>query len=337
MDFPSKYVFHDEYFIDEERCGFMISECMKRYWAASLHSLEIFDDICRRHGLKYWAACGTMLGAVRHKGFIPWDDDIDIGMLREDYNEFLRIAPSEFPAEYVVSCMDNPPKHSYNGTAVVNSMAAVSFDERILKEYYYCPFPVGFDVYPYDFVPNDRNDRDSWRGRYLKILLAFKYLNERSVDDEDARKLFIELGVDPLEAWENGELTREHLFYLAESIAGKYGPECGSYVNRFIFLAIHNSFPALKKEWYSELIELPFETGTIPTIRNVEDAVRICFGENWMMPIQGTMSHDYPIYKRDIRYMIGFLEKGGIKLSYLPSQLHYIVREADRLGIPYNH
>ena len=51
MDFPVKYRFTDEYFRDEERCGFMVSECMKRYWAASLHSLEIFDDICSRYGI----------------------------------------------------------------------------------------------------------------------------------------------------------------------------------------------------------------------------------------------------------------------------------------------
>lgn len=336
MDYPIKYRFTDEYFRDEERCGFMVSECMKRYWAASLHSLEIFDDICRRHGLKYWAACGTMLGAIRHKGFIPWDDDLDIGMLRDDFNEFLRIANDELPPEYSVSFRDDPPKHSYNGIAVINSLRAVSFDEKVLNEYYYCPFPVGLDVYPYDYVPDDRNERDIWRGEYLKILLAFKYLDEGSTADGDACNALTKLGFDPTNVWENKETVRDRLLEMAENIAGRNAPGCGLYVNRLIFLAMHNSYPPLKKEWYEDMIELPFETGTIPAIRNIEDAVLTTFGANWITPVHGTMSHNYPLYRRDIRYMIGFLEKGGLKLSYLPPQLQYIVREADRLGIEHS-
>ena len=337
MEYPVKYRFTDNYFSDEIRCGFMVSECMKRYWAASLHSLEIFDDICRRHGLKYWAACGTMLGAIRHKGFIPWDDDLDIGMLRDDFNEFLKIVSDELPPEYVVSFRDDPPKHSYNGIAVVNSLKAVSFDERILKEYYYCPFPVGFDLYPYDYVPDDKDIRNAWRSEYLKVLLAFKYLDEGENSVKDANKIFSELGLDTGGGLNTTDYLRTRLLDKAEKIASRNLPECASYVNRFVFLALHDSFPPLKKEWYSDIVELPFETGTIPALRNIEDAVRICFGENWMNPIQGTMSHNYPIYKRDIQYMIGFLEKGGMKISYLPPQLQYIIKEADRLEIPYNH
>lgn len=335
MSFPVKYKFTEDYFRDENRNGFAVSECMKRYWAASLHSLEIFDDICKRHGLKYWADCGTMLGAVRHKGFIPWDDDIDIGMLREDYNEFLKIAPYELPPEYVVSFRDDPPRHEYNGIAVVNSLRAVSFDERVLREYYYCPFPVGFDLYPYDNVPDDEEKRDIWRGRYLKLLLAIKLLKERPEGDEETCRVLRELGFDPAGAWRDSQNVRDRLCDLAEQVAGENSADCGAFVSRFIFLATRRFFPKLEKEWYKDFAEIPFETGSVPVPGNIFEAVRLTFGEGWMEPRMGTMSHNYPLYKRDIRYMIGFLEKGGLKLSYLPPQLQYIVREADALGIEY--
>ncbi len=62
-----------------------------------LRNLRIVDNICRRHELRYWLCSGTLLGAVRHQGFIPWDDDIDIAMPREDYEKFLAIAADELP------------------------------------------------------------------------------------------------------------------------------------------------------------------------------------------------------------------------------------------------
>ena len=68
----------EDFFKDEEKSGFMVGSLMKRCWGAQLQVLQEFDKVCSRHGLKWFAFCGTLLGAVRHKGFIPWDDDIDV-------------------------------------------------------------------------------------------------------------------------------------------------------------------------------------------------------------------------------------------------------------------
>lgn len=72
---------------------------------AQLRMLDILveiDKICRKHNIPYWVDYGTLLGAVRHSGFIPWDDDLDISMMKEDYKRFLAVAQQELPDQFVV-------------------------------------------------------------------------------------------------------------------------------------------------------------------------------------------------------------------------------------------
>ena len=98
-------IFKEDFFLKETRCGFEISEMMKRAWSAELEVLEIVVDICNRNKLQYFADWGTLLGAVRHQGFIPWDDDIDICLKREDYNQLIQILPQELPYGMVMTGM----------------------------------------------------------------------------------------------------------------------------------------------------------------------------------------------------------------------------------------
>ncbi len=64
-----------------------------------LRILLVFDRICKAHNLEYWLDWGTLLGAVRHKGFIPWDDDLDVAMMPEDFKAFCKIAARELPED----------------------------------------------------------------------------------------------------------------------------------------------------------------------------------------------------------------------------------------------
>ena len=73
---------------------------LRKLQMVTLDIIKLFADICEKHNLKYFMVGGTMLGAIRHKGFIPWDDDVDMGMPRPDYERFMKIVHKELPEGY---------------------------------------------------------------------------------------------------------------------------------------------------------------------------------------------------------------------------------------------
>ncbi|MEF9917337.1 MAG: LicD family protein [Lachnospiraceae bacterium] len=92
---------------DEIMCGYTVTQKMKRIWAVQLDMLKVFKDFCEKHNLRYYMWSGTLLGAVRHQGFIPWDDDVDVVMPREDYIRFQKLAVEELPFPYHLQTNEN--------------------------------------------------------------------------------------------------------------------------------------------------------------------------------------------------------------------------------------
>lgn len=90
---------------------------------AQLRMLDILievDKICKKHNIPYWIDYGTLLGAVRHGGFIPWDDDLDISMMKEDYDRFLSIAPKELSEQFVVQNLSTEKYYPLTFTKIVD-------------------------------------------------------------------------------------------------------------------------------------------------------------------------------------------------------------------------
>lgn len=141
-----------------------------------LEMLKDIDALCQKHGIRYWLTGGSALGAVRHKGFIPWDDDADIGMLREDYEKFQKVV-HELNERYVVQCFETHPEYN----VLVPPM-------KIRKKHTYCveynallknkckdSDGLFIDVFVLDHVSENKLKDFTWRMRngILMVLIAF--------------------------------------------------------------------------------------------------------------------------------------------------------------------
>jgi lipopolysaccharide cholinephosphotransferase len=86
---------------------------LRRMQLKMLEILDVFDHICRKHNIHYWLACGTLLGARRHGGFIPWDDDLDVYILQTDYKKLVSVLKEELPENLKVQTRETDKNYWY--------------------------------------------------------------------------------------------------------------------------------------------------------------------------------------------------------------------------------
>ncbi len=135
--------------------------------------LSAIDEFCQKQKIKYSLACGSLLGAIRHNGYIPWDDDIDIYLEREDYNRLVNEFPSTYKKRYQIISLENHHKW--------NRPYAKAYDNRtVFKEKTTSPINIGIniDIYPVDKVPNDISqwERYNKKRRFFQNLFSAKFI-----------------------------------------------------------------------------------------------------------------------------------------------------------------
>ena len=116
-----------------------------------LENLRMLMEICEKNHLRYYLIGGSLLGAMRHKGFIPWDDDIDVGLPRPDYNRFVQIAKGYLPAHMDVKTMTSDPNYKCYFTRLINNKKKIYWDHG----QYTAVIGVWMDVFPLDGLPEN--------------------------------------------------------------------------------------------------------------------------------------------------------------------------------------
>ena len=152
-----------------------------------LEVMVTVDTFCRQHSINYYMIGGTILGAVRHKGFIPWDDDIDIGMLREDYERFLVLA-KDYQWEYELKNYRSAKNCDYvitrlfiPNTYIDNpALSKTKIDKRLY-----------FDIFPLDYASGDLKHQMKQSKRLVKLKKTVAYIDVKANSKNSKTEIFI--------------------------------------------------------------------------------------------------------------------------------------------------
>lgn len=233
--------------------------------------LDAVDKFCLSHDIRYSLACGSLIGAVRHGGFIPWDDDIDIHMLREDYVKFEKEFPEILDRKYKLMSL-------HRNANWPNLFAKVYDDRTIVKEKIIkCePLGINIDIFPVDEVPDEEH---TWQ----------EFNKKRWNDLEKTRHYFRAITMHrPI--WENIAIALLRFRYIGfnphafgierEKYAMQYNGKGFQRVYITSYGQIGKPFP---KKLFNELIDIPFEDRHYKAFKDYDTYLSAIFGD-YMTP-----------------------------------------------------
>lgn len=330
----------ETFLFDEVRCGFVVPAAIKQAWAAELEVLMEIDRVCRLHDITYYADWGTLLGAVRHGGFVPWDDDLDIVMKRADYQKFMEVARFDMEEGFDVQTFRNQPDFWLFMGKVVNKNH-FCFEKEHLRRFHNFPYIACVDIFVLDYVYKNPLKEEE-RKTICKYMLGIADgIVEGQIKGEDQ-----EWHLQRLE-----QMTGQHYERITDPVAmGRY--LYGEVEKRFSEVPEQESdhlvqmFPwGLKeaphyypKEYYREPVYLPFEYTTMPVPPLYDKMLRERYGD-YLRPVKDAGAHDYPFFegqKKNLQKVLDFplpsFQFDRAKMERTEDELEYQQKSYKALG-----
>lgn len=257
-------------------------EVLDHLHRVQLKMLQDLDRVCKKHDIPYFAAFGTALGAARHQGFIPWDDDIDVGMLRKDYDRFLKVAEEDLGEHYRILTPEVDKRYACNVTKLQRK--GTVFISHLTKDLK-CEQCIFIDIFPFDCVaPTERKRKKQWfMTTFLDRLLylcgtAYPFIPYKG----------IKLAVAQAACWCAHYGLK--LFHVSPRFIYRlYVKECTRY-NK-MHTPVVTSFGDAESMQYRfarkhmfPVKEVPFEDGTICVLNNNEEHLKNAYGDFMKIP-----------------------------------------------------
>lgn len=269
-----------------EQFGAMSKEDLRKMQLIQLEMLIEVDRICRKNNIKYCIIAGTLLGAIRHKGYIPWDDDADIGMLREEYEKFKKVCDKELNKDkFFFQDHSNTPEYRWGyGKLRRNGTVFVRKGQEHLK------FKTGvfIDIFPLDGVPDNAIKR-GWHNLKCTIVrkLLWSEAGKKSANNFFEKWIYSLLSVIPL----------NYIFKLHSRLIEKSNKSPSKMVRILTFPTPAKRKYGYLRKWYEELAEIEFEGYKFYAPKDFDEYLTYKFGNYMELPPENERNgHSYTKY-----------------------------------------
>lgn len=318
--------FKKEFFSDEVREGYYVPAMMKKCWAAQLEVLNDVDEICQKYNIEYFAEWGTLLGAIRHGGFIPWDDDMDICMKRPDYEKFLKVIEKEFKGRYIVENFNTTDARN-NFLTRISNINQFRFDEEFIDKYHGFPYPAGIDVFQLDYAPSKENE-EAFVKEMKYLITVGENENAENITKEQYDNAIRNVEKKYTTRIDRSRPTMSQIYQIADRLCGSFPESDTDYITLMpVWLLNHNYL--IPKELYSGSVRVPFENTTIPVPIGYDRILEIKY-HNYMKPVRDWSSHDYPYYRQHEEILKNKYEIELSKYTFKDSDLEKMLPDSLR-------
>ena len=267
---------------------------------AELKIVAEIDRICRKYEIRYSIIGGTLLGAIRHKGFIPWDDDIDLIMVRQDYDKFLKVAIDELGRDFFIANYEKTP-------TIGEPFTKVMMKETIMKEEFIgdsnAPSGIFVDIFPLDVEPDSKVKKIVHR--YTNYILRKKILIKSgyNFNKHGIKKILYDL-LNVFTFSSKKKLIkryRRNQIRYKENQSLNYVSLCGLY---------GYEKETLPRKWFDEYIFLEFENIKLMALKNYDEILVHYFGDYMKLPPKEQQINKHTVIELDLSKLGGRKIKG---------------------------
>ena len=276
-------------------------EAMKKVWAVELDLLRVFKQICSKYGLRYYATGGTLLGAVRHKGFIPWDDDIDVMMPWSDCKKLFEVAAKELEYPYFLQT------HLTEKNGEISNFRLRRSDTTGCTrwEYENVGDPgynkgIFIDLFPMFYVPTDPEIKAKQKELILEAWKAFRGYTALEGEADGLKNINPEYAkyIDVYKKYSEKYTIQQIKELYFERCAMQQEPTEEVGITAF---RTHDPVNVWKTDWFRETVELPFEDTTITAPKCYNEWLDRRYGD-WRTPVFNGAMHEMFVYDADVPY-----------------------------------